>query len=133
MENKPFEWTDALVKEFVLKESNPIGQWDRSGLDIFIDLFKKSKEELELQWYVLPYETDLRASVKGWTPYKQRKGDMGAYHNCHYFPDEKTALEFIIEIKPCISLLEIKTYIGISNLSTNYRRLEELVRSKTGL
>lgn len=36
-----FVWTDELVKKFVLQEANKYNVFDRAGLDIWIEKFKR--------------------------------------------------------------------------------------------
>ena len=42
---KVFEWTDELVKEFILKECNKHETWDRAGLELYLDKFIKEKQQ----------------------------------------------------------------------------------------
>lgn len=93
------------------------------------------QKEPELQWFVVPTGSDFVADIKGWTPHKQHKGNMGGYADCQYFPDEESAKEFILMNKPVLSLLEVlkgSEFKGRTDFEDNkhFISLKELVKSK---
>jgi hypothetical protein len=49
--SKDFQWTDDLVKEFILKESNERNQWDERGLSAYLNKFKREKQPKE--WEII--------------------------------------------------------------------------------
>lgn len=93
---------------------------------------EKVKDQ-ELQWFVIPQSNLIDGLNKGWTPIKQRIGNMGGYADCKYFDTEEKANFWIIENKPCLSIEEIAKI----DLSTGkigqpdfYGSLKELVKTK---
>lgn len=92
-------------------------------------------KEPELQWFVIPQNTSVPLnSIPGWTPIKQKIGNMGGYANCQYFPDEESANAFIINNKPCLSVKEVNYLFtkrtGYGMGIENFLDLKEIVKSK---
>lgn len=86
---KVFEWTDELVKEFIMKECNKHETWDSEGLNEYLDEFIKSKQQpIEERIKIYDFHSSSESSKEIWYNFVTR----GRIH-----PDKYDAIKLAIE------------------------------------
>lgn len=124
-----------IIENFRILNKYHIEVIDTKGHTSLLFYIEKVKEP-ELQWFVIPQNTSVPLnSIPGWTPIKQKIGNMGGYANCQYFPDEESANAFIINNKPCLSVKEVNDLFtkrtGYGMGIENFLDLKKIVKSKS--
>jgi len=91
-------------------------------------------KEPELQYYVIaqPFNALVKSDTKvPWSVYRRTKEDMEEYAYAEYFPDPKSASDFILEHRPCLSLKEVEvTYFTPRGYPDFCSALKEFVKTK---